>query len=73
MGAWAEENTFDLSKLEKLISISRDKAMKTKEFSELDNLKKSFIAAGLDVQMSKDGIKLIKSPKFNSSKLEEFL
>ena len=73
MGAWAEENTFDLSKLEKLILISRDKAMKTKEFSELDNLKKSFIAAGLDVQMSKDGIKLIKSPKFNSSKLEEFL
>ena len=73
MGAWVEENTFDLSKLEKLISISRDKAMKTKEFSELDNLKKSFIAAGLDVQMSKDGIKLIKSPKFNSSKLEEFL
>lgn len=73
MGAWAEENTFDLSKLEKLISISRDKAMKTKEFSELDNLKKSFIAAGLDVQMSKDGIKLIKSPNFNSSKLEEFL
>ena len=73
MGAWAEENTFDLSKLEKLILISRDKAMKTKEFSELNNLKKSFIAAGLDVQMSKDGIKLIKSPKFNSSKLEEFL
>ena len=73
MGAWVEENTFDLSKLEKLILISRDKAMKTKEFSELDNLKKSFIAAGLDVQMSKDGIKLIKSPKFNSSKLEEFL
>ena len=73
MGAWAEENTFDLSKLEKLILISRDKAMKTKEFSELDNLKKSFIAAGLDVQMSKDGIKLIKSPNFNSSKLEEFL
>ena len=73
MGAWAEENTFDLSKLEKLILISRDKAMKTKEFSELDNLKKSFIAAGLDVQMSKDGIKLIKSSKFNSSKLEEFL
>ena len=73
MGAWAEENTFDLSRLEKLISISRDKAMKTKEFSELDNLKKSFIAAGLDVQMSKDGIKLIKGPKFNSSMLEEFL
>jgi cysteinyl-tRNA synthetase len=73
MGAWAEENTFDLSKLEKLISISRDKALKTKEFSELDNLKKSFIAAGLDVQMSKDGIKLIKGPKFNSSMLEEFL
>ena len=73
MGAWAEENTFDLSKLEKLISISRDKAMKTKEFSELDNLKNSFIAAGLDVQMSKDGIKLIKGPKFNSSMLEEFL
>ena len=73
MGAWAEENTFDLSKLEKLILISRDKAMKTKEFSELDNLKKSFIAAGLDVQMSKDGIKLIKGPKFNSSMLEEFL
>jgi cysteinyl-tRNA synthetase len=73
MGAWAEENTFDLSKLEKLILISRDKAMKTKEFSELDNLKNSFIAAGLDVQMSKDGIKLIKGPKFNSSMLEEFL
>ncbi len=73
MGAWVKENTFDLSKLEELILASRDKAMKTKEFTELDNLKNLFITAGLDVQMSKDGIKLIKGPKFNSSLLEDFL
>ena len=73
MGAWLKENTFDLSKLEEIILASRDKAMKTKEFTELDNLKNLFISAGLDVQMSKDGIKLIKGPKFNSSLLEDFL
>ena len=73
MGAWVKENTFDLSKLEEIILVSRDKAMKTKEFTELDNLKNLFITAGLDVQMSKDGIKLIKGPKFNSSLLEDFL
>ena len=73
MGAWVKENTFDLSKLEEIILASRDKAMKTKEFTELDNLKNLFISAGLDVQMSKDGIKLIKGPKFNSSLLEDFL
>lgn len=73
MGAWADENTFDVSKLEKLMLASRDKALKTREFTELDNLKKLFICAGLDVQMSKDGIKLIKGPKFNSSLLEDFL
>ena len=73
MGAWVKENTFDLSKLEEMILASRDKAMKTKEFTELDNLKNLFITAGLDVQMSKDGIKLIKGPKFNSSLLEDFL
>ncbi len=73
MGAWVKENTFDLSKLEELILASRDKAMKTKDFTELDSLKNLFITAGLDVQMSKDGIKLIKGPKFNSSLLEDFL
>ncbi len=73
MGAWVKENTFDLSKLEELILASRDKALKTKEFTELDNLKNLFISAGLDVQMSKDGIKLIKGSKFNSSLLEDFL
>ncbi|MDC0121784.1 cysteine--tRNA ligase [Amylibacter sp.] len=73
MGAWVKENTFDLSKLEEIILASRDKAMKTKEFTELDNLKNLFITAGLDVQMSKNGIKLIKGPKFNSSLLEDFL
>ena len=73
MGAWVKESTFDLSKLEEIILASRDKAMKTKEFTELDNLKNLFISAGLDVQMSKDGIKLITGPKFNSSLLEDFL
>ena len=73
MGGWVEENTFDLSALEVLILDVRDKAMKTKDFSELDNLKSSFISAGLDVQMSKDGIKLIVGLQFDSSKLEDFL
>ena len=73
MGGWVEENTFDLSALEALILDVRDKAMKTKDFSELDNLKSSFISAGLDVQMSKDRIKLIVGLQFDSSKLEDFL
>ena len=73
MGGWVEENTFDLSALEALILDVRDKAMKTKDFSELDKLKSSFISAGLDVQMSKDGIKLIVGLQFDSSKLEDFL
>jgi cysteinyl-tRNA synthetase len=73
MGNWVKVIDFDLSALEAMISTERDKAMKNNDFSKVDYLKRTFVSAGLDVQMSKKDITLIAGPKFNSSLLEGLL
>jgi cysteinyl-tRNA synthetase len=73
LGDWAHSIKFDLSEYEDAISIARVNAMKNKDFSEIDRLKSAFVAAGLDVQMSKEGIELIASPSFDPAKLEGLL
>ena len=71
MGAWAE--TTGLTAYETKMSEARAAAMQTKDFSEVDRLKAAFIAAGLEVRMSKDGVELVPSAGFDAGKLEGLL
>lgn len=49
---------------------ARQKAMVSKDFSKVDALKVSLIAAGVEVRMSKEGIELVPGPDFDPTKLE---
>ena len=51
----------------------RDMAMITKDFSEVDGLKTALLEAGVEVQMSKDDMKLSAGPNYDPSKLEALL
>ena len=51
----------------------RDKAMETKDFSAVDELKAALIDAGVEVQMSKDGVNLKPASGYDSVKLEALL
>ncbi len=70
MGDWAKIDDVDLSTLETLISIARSSAMESKDFSEVDRLKSALLEAGVEVQMSKEGVVLSAGPNFDPSKLE---
>jgi len=50
---------------------ARQLAMENKDFGEVDRLKAAFIAAGLEVRMSKTGVELIPTNGFDASKLED--
>jgi cysteinyl-tRNA synthetase len=56
--------------LEADLSLARETAMETKDFSEVDRLKTALLDAGVEVRMSKAGVELIAGPNFDSSKLE---
>ncbi len=73
MGAWAQKDTADLSAYENLLWESRRAAMETKDFSEVDRLKTAYLAAGLEVRMSKEGVELVAGPDFDPAKLEGLL
>jgi cysteinyl-tRNA synthetase len=67
---WAQSSAVDLSGLTVLLSDARTKAMGTKDFSEVDALKSALLDAGVEVQMSKEGVSLKPSPNFDPTKLE---
>jgi cysteinyl-tRNA synthetase len=46
------------------------KAMETKDFSEVDDFKNILIGSGILVQISKSDVKLLQGPDFDPSKLE---
>jgi cysteinyl-tRNA synthetase len=60
----------DLSKWETMLSMARVEAMQTKDFAEVDRLKSALIDAGVEVRMSKQGVKLIPAAGFDEGKLE---
>ncbi len=68
MGGWAE--AIDLSTLSSKLSTLRSKAMKTKDFSDVDVLKSALVAAGVEVRMSKAGVELVPGAGFDPAKLE---
>jgi cysteinyl-tRNA synthetase len=52
------------------LSAARDLAQKTKDFSEVDALKKMLIGAGAEVRMTKESIHVLPTSDFDPSKLE---
>ena len=67
------DGTVDLSAITDKLSSFRNKAMETKDFSAVDDLKSALIAAGLDVRMSKAGVELVPTAGFDPTKLEALL
>jgi len=48
----------------------RARALKTKDFSEVDRLKSILVTAGVEVRMSKDAVELVPQANFDPTKLE---
>ncbi len=70
MGDWADQPKVDLSSFEARLVLARQSAMESKDFSQVDRLKAAFVAAGLEVRMSKAGVELVPGPGFDPAKLE---
>ncbi len=70
MGSWVDAGDIDLSQHENRLAGARAEAMVSKDFAEVDRLKAAYLAAGLEVRMSKDGVELIPGPGFDATKLE---
>jgi cysteinyl-tRNA synthetase len=68
--AWASVSDVDLSGYEDRLLAARTTAMATKDFAEVDRLKSVYMAAGLEVRMSKAGVELIPGAGFDPAKLE---
>lgn len=67
---WAAAPKVDLSGFEALLAGAREQAMESKDFSEVDRLKSSLLAAGVEVRMTKAGVELLPGADFDPSKLE---
>ena len=70
---WAVQKAFDLSDVEAFLSDARATAMETKDFSQVDRIKAALVDLGIEVQMSKDGVRLTAPPGFDRAKLEGIL
>jgi cysteinyl-tRNA synthetase len=70
---WAVEQAYDLTDVEAFLSDARVTAMETKDFAEVDRIKTALTALGIEVQMSKDGVKLKAPPGFDGTGLEGVL
>ena len=68
MGDWTAVP--DLSPLARQLSELRQSALATKDFAQVDALKKALVAAGVEVRMSKDGVELVPGAGFDAAKLE---
>ncbi len=61
---------FERRKWEERLNHERSTALKTKNFEELDRLKKVMVDAGIEVRMTKEGVELMPGPDFDSSRLD---
>lgn len=76
MGGWVFDGAVEslvLAPLEDHLLKLRAEAMETKDFAEVDRIKVALVAAGVEVQMSKDGVKLTAPPGFDRAQLEGVL
>ena len=67
LGGW---DNVDLSVYETALTEARATAMATKDFAEVDRLKKALLAAGVEVRMSKEGVSLSAGTGFDPAALE---
>jgi len=72
-GDWVNRPGVALDAWTERLSEAREKALESKDFTEVDRLKKLLIDAGVEVQMSKAGIVLVAGPEVDPSKLEGLL
>jgi cysteinyl-tRNA synthetase len=70
---WSDNGGKLMETLQKLtgdFEFLRSEALESKDFTQLDQLKKGLAEAGVIVQMSKEGVALKPGPDFDSAKLE---
>ncbi len=70
---WATSDTDVLKSWKERLVMARQKAMETKDFSEVDRLKAILVGAGVEVRMSKDQVELVTDWMFDPSKLKDLL
>jgi len=68
MGKWIEAP--DLNPYAYQLAELRTSAHASKDFSKVDEMKAALIAAGVEVQMSKEGVELVPGLDFDPTKLE---
>ena len=68
---WAAQKSYDFSSYAGALMDIRKLAMETKDFTALDEMKASLVAAGVEVRMTKDTVDLVPGPDFDPSKLED--
>ena len=69
LGGWLGDEV-DLSAYADRLFAARQAAMQSKDFAEVDRLKAAYVAAGLEVRMSKQGVELVPGPGFDAAKLD---
>jgi len=67
---WVNNPGVQLDDWTRILSEAREVALQTKDFTEVDRLKTLLVKAGVQVQMSKDGVSLGAGPEVDISKLE---
>ncbi|PID35499.1 MAG: cysteine--tRNA ligase [Rhodobacterales bacterium] len=67
LGGW--DTGVDLAPLAERLTALRAQAMESKDFSAVDALKSALLAAGVEVQMSRDGVRLSPGAGFDAGKL----
>lgn len=70
LAGWDQAPDVDLSAYATQLHTARMAAMETKDFSGVDALKSSLVAAGVEVKMSKEGVTLTPAAGFAPEKLE---
>ena len=70
LGDWAQQAGEDLGVFADRLSAARAAAMASKDFAEVDRLKAAYVAAGLEVRMSKAGVELVPGPGFDMAALQ---
>ena len=71
MGNWTA--AVDVSSYENRLFAAREKAIETKDFSEVDRLKDAYQKAGLEVRISKTGVSLVPSTGFDIAQLDNLV
>jgi cysteinyl-tRNA synthetase len=66
---WACLPDVDLTAFANMLAAARTTAMATKDFAEVDRLKAAFVAAGIEVRMTKSGVELAPVDGFDAAKL----